>query len=156
MNVRDFSGREPRLRLEDYFNGGARAWGVFQDRFGRPRREFEVEIQSEWDGSRLTLTEDFTYDDGQTEQRVWRIATEGEFGYVAEADDMIGRARGEAHGNALNWNYRFRLPIGERSLAVRFDDWFFLNRDGVLVNRALVTKFGFAVGSMTIVFNERR
>ena len=34
MKPEDFAGTEPGLRIEDYFQGRTRAWGIFQDRFG--------------------------------------------------------------------------------------------------------------------------
>jgi hypothetical protein len=109
MKPEDFAGREPRLLIEDYFAGRTKAWGIFQDRFGNLRRQFEVEIDGTWDGEVLTLVEDFTYDDGETERRVWRIAKRGEHDYVGNADGVIGTAEGRAYGNAFNWRYNFAL-----------------------------------------------
>jgi len=90
MKPEDFAGREPALVIEDYFAGRTKAWGIFQDRFGQLRRQFEVEIQGDWDGKTLTLVEDFLYDDGETEQRVWRITKRGEHAYEGRADGVIG------------------------------------------------------------------
>jgi hypothetical protein len=39
-------------------------------------------------------------------------------------------------------------------LAVHFDDWMYLQPDGLLLNRAYVTKWGFAVGSVTLAFRK--
>ncbi len=146
----------PRLRLEDYFAGSTHAWGVFQDRFGRLRRQFEVAIDGAWDGRCLTLTEDFAYDDGASERRVWRIRPEGTDGYHGTAGEVIGAARGRVVGNELHWRYRFSLALGARRLAVTFDDRFFLQADGKLINRARVSKFGLLLGEATIVFAKPR
>ena len=35
MKIEDFAGTEPEFVLEDYFAGHTRAWGMFEDRFGR-------------------------------------------------------------------------------------------------------------------------
>jgi hypothetical protein len=142
----------PALRLEDYFAGTTRAWGVFQDRFGTLRRQFEVDIDGRWDGQTLTLTEDFRYDDGETESRVWSLRPDGETGYVGTTADAVGPARGTVDGNAFRWRYRFRLAIGAKRLTVAFDDRMFLQADGTLINRARVTKFGLLLGEATIVF----
>ena len=146
------SATRPVLRLEDYFAGHTRAWGVFQDRFGTLKRQFEVEIDGDWNGRELRLTEDFVYDDNQTERRVWRIRPEGSNGYCGTAGDVVGQARGRVVGNQLHWRYRFSLPIGARRLMVDFDDRMFLQPDGKLINRARVTKFGVLLGEATIVF----
>ena len=45
MKPEDFEGKEPRFVLEDFFEGKTKAWGMFHDRFGNLRREFEVDIR---------------------------------------------------------------------------------------------------------------
>ena len=154
MKPEDFAGREPTLLIEDYFAGRTKAWGMFQDRFGTVRRQFVVDIEGTWDGETLTLVEDFVYDDGETEQRIWRIKKRGEHGYVGEADGVIGTAEGEAYGNALYWTYDFALEVGESTWNVTFDDWMFLQPDGVLINRAEVSKFGIELGQVTLAFRK--
>jgi len=46
--------------------------------------------------------------------------------------------------------------IGGREIEVRFDDWMFLQEDGVVLNRATVTKFGIELGTATIFFQKER
>ena len=150
----DFAGREPRLLIEDYFAGKTQAWGIFEDRFGNLRRQFRVDIDGTWDGETLTLVEDFVYDDGETEQRVWYIEKRGAHGYEGRADGVIGIADGTAYGNALNWQYKFALRVGDSTLTVHFDDWLYLQDDRVLINRAEVTKFGLLIGEVTLLFHK--
>ena len=154
MKPEDFAGREPKLLIEDYFAGHTKAWGIFQDRFGRLRRQFEVDIEGTWEDGTLTLVEDFLYDVGETERRVWRITKSGEHQYEGRAEGVIGVAEGLAYGNALNWSYRFALEVGDDTWNVAFDDWLFLQSDGMLINRAEVTKFGFKLGEVTLVFRK--
>ena len=154
MKPEDFAGREPRLLLEEYFAGTTRAHGLFVDRFGDLRRQFVVDIEGTWDGETLTLVEDFFYDDGETEQRIWRIRKTGPHSYEGRADDVIGPASGKAYGNALNWRYQLALKVGGSTWNVTFDDWMFLQDDDVIINRAEVTKFGFKLGDVTIVFSK--
>ena len=154
MKPEDFAGHEPRFRIEEYFAGKTRAWGIFQDRFGTLRRQFVVDIDGSWDGEILTLVEDFVYDDGQREQRTWRIRKTGEHSYEGSADGVIGIAEGQSYGNVLKWTYRFALRVGDSSWNVSFDDWMFLQDDGVMINRAEVSKFGFQLGEVTIAFRK--
>jgi len=154
MKPEDFAGQEPRLLIEDYFAGKTQAWGIFQDRFGTLRRQFRVDIDGTWDGETLTLVEDFVYDDGETEQRIWRIKKLGEHGYEGRAEGVIGVAGGTAYGNALNWRYRFALKVGDSTWNVHFDDWLFLQDERVLINRAEVTKFGLLIGELTLMFHK--
>lgn len=154
MKPEDFAGQEPRFRIEEYFAGKTRAWGIFQDRFGKLRRQFVVDIDGSWDGETLTLVENFVYDDGETEQRVWTIRKTGDHSYEGRADGVIGMAEGKSYGNVLNWHYRFALPVGDSTWNVTFDDWMFLQQDGVMINRAEVTKFGIELGEVTIAFSK--
>ena len=154
MKPEDFAERQPRLLIEDYFAGKTRAWGIFQDRFGTLRRQFQVDIDGTWDGQTLTLVEDFLYDDGETEQRIWRIEKTGAHTYQGRAEGVIGIAEGAAYGNALNWRYRFALKVGDSTWNVHFDDWLFLQDDQVLINRADVTKFGLLIGEVTLLFHK--
>ena len=154
MKPSDFSKAEPLLRIEDYFVGQTRAWGIFEDRFGSLRRQFVVDIQGSWDGESLILDERFRYSDGETDRRVWTIKKIDEHRYEGRADDVIGTAIGESYGNALNWRYDMDLKIGEGTLRVHFNDWMFLQSSGVMVNRARVSKFGIAIGEVTLFFQK--
>ena len=154
MKVEDFAGSEPRLLIEDYFQGKTRAWGIFEDRFGKLRRQFVVDIEGTWDGRELILDEDFRFSDGETDRRVWRIVKQDDHRYEGRSEDIVGIATGESRGNAFNWTYVIDLKTGEDTLRVRFDDWMFLQPDGVLLNRARVTKWGIEVGEVTLVFKR--
>ncbi len=155
MKPEDFEGAEPHFRLETFFEGHTRAWGIFEDRFSNLRRQFTVDIDGTWDGETLTLVEDFVYEDGEEERRIWVIRPDGENGYTGEADGVIGPASGRAYGNAVNWRYDFDLVVGGRSFKVNFNDWMFLQPDGeTMINRAYVTKWGIRVGTASIFFRR--
>jgi hypothetical protein len=154
MDIEDFEGTTPELKLEEYFLGKTKAWGIFEDRFGNLRREFTVDIEGTWDGKTLTLVEDFLYADGETDQRIWKITKTAENTYVGEANDIIGKAQGRSVGKALNWSYDFMLKVGESEYKVRFDDWFYLQSKDVLINKADVSKFGIQLGRATIFFQR--
>lgn len=154
MSVNDLADTSPKLNLFDYFEGETRAWGIFQGRGGELKRQFVVDIRGEVEGDLLTLTEDFVYADGEVSQRIWRVKKTGQGRYTGTAADVVGEARGESAGSALNWRYTLQLPYGEGTVNVNFDDWMFLQPDGVLINRAKVKKFGFTVGEVTLVFKR--
>ncbi|MBK8210125.1 MAG: DUF3833 domain-containing protein [Rhodospirillales bacterium] len=154
MQPKDFAENKPRLVIEDYFAGETRAWGIFEDRFGDLRRQFVVDIAGSWNGRELVLDENFRYSDGETDQRIWRITKLDEHRYEGTADDVVGTASGVAYGNALNWRYDLDLKVGDGTWRVRFDDWMFLQPDGVLINRARVRKWGVEIGEVTIVFSK--
>jgi hypothetical protein len=152
--VQDYARERPELDLRRYFDGRLTAHGMFTDRSGAIVRRFTVAMLCRWEGERGTLEEDFSYSDGKTERRVWRLRRESASRYVGEADDVVGQAIGEAAGNVLRWTYTLRLPVDGRTWDVQFDDWMVLMDDRVLLNRATMSKFGVTLGEVTLSFHK--
>ncbi len=152
MNLNNFSNSKPTFTLEEYFLGRTEAWGLFHDRFGNLKRTFKVDIQGTLSEDILTLDEKFVYDDGELDQRIWKIKILGNKKYTGTADDVVGEALGESEGNALNWKYKLNLKVKDSTIQVDFDDWMFLQDRNILMNRAEVKKWGFTVGVVTITF----
>ncbi|SLN67960.1 DUF3833 domain-containing protein [Roseisalinus antarcticus] len=153
------SSRE--LELEEFFDGELVAHGQFQDIFGTVRRQFVVEIEGDWDGERLVLQEDFTYEDGATERRVWTLTKTGEETWEGTAPGVVGVAIGEEQGDRFNWRYTIDLPIPSadgptRTQRVTFDDWMWLQSDDRLFNRAYMQRYGVDIGDVSISFEKRR
>lgn len=155
VDVNSYRSEGPELRLEEYFNGTLDAWGMFQKRDGEVARRFRVVIDASWDGDRGIMDERFTYSDGSTQRRVWHLTKTGEGEYTGEADDVVGIARGRVAGNALHWVYTLRLPVDDKVYEVAFDDWMFLQEDGVMINRSVMKKFGLRLGEVTLFFRKR-
>jgi hypothetical protein len=148
----DYAGMKPVLDLKRYFDGELVAHGMFSDRSGKVVRRFVVTLKGSWQGDQGVLEEDFVYDDGQKERRVWRITQHGDGRYTGRADDVVGQADGQAAGNALNWRYTLRLPVDGSVYEVQFDDWMFLIDERVMLNRAVMSKWGFRLGEVTLAF----
>jgi hypothetical protein len=155
----DYAGQTPAFDLATYFNGEVTAHGVFTDRAGKVARRFTVQMVGRWTGDEGELDERFTYSDGKTERRVWRLkklaAPDGTLRYTGTADDVVGTATGEGAGNAFQWRYTLRLPVDGKVYEVQFDDWMFLVGDGVMINRAVMSKFGIRLGEVTLAFTKR-
>jgi Protein of unknown function (DUF3833) len=156
-----FDDKQPKLVLEDYFIGQTEATGVFEDRFTKLRRQFVVQITGSVDGNVLTLDERFVYDDGEKQQRIWKLTRTSPTTYEGRAGDVKGVAKGILNGNAFNFQYDIDLKVGvkkdgtAKTWKVHFNDWMFLQPNGVVINRAYVTRFGFDVGSVTIAFHKK-
>lgn len=155
VNVATYKAERPELRLEEYFNGTLDAWGMFQKRDGTVVKRFKVVIDASWTGNSGVLDERFTYSDGTTQRRVWNITRTAEGEYQGRADDVVGIANGQVSGNALRWIYTLELPVGEKIYHVDFDDWMYLQDDGILMNRSVMKKFGFRLGEVTLFFKKR-
>jgi hypothetical protein len=155
VEIDKYRSETPVLDLREYFNGTLEAHGIFQDRSGEVVKRFTVIIDASWQGEVGTLDERFTYSDGSTQRRVWTITRTGEGRYVGRADDVVGEARGEEAGNALRWRYVLALPVDGKVYNVDFDDWMFLMDDRVMLNRSVMSKWGFRLGEVTLSFYKR-
>jgi hypothetical protein len=148
----DYAAEKPVLDLKTYFNGPLVAHGIFTDRAGKVARRFTVQMTGTWQGKEGTLDERFTYSDGKTERRVWRLTDLGNGRWSGRADDVVGEAVGQSAGNALNWTYTLRLPVDGSVYEVQFDDWMYLMDERVMLNKAVMSKFGIRLGEVTLSF----
>jgi len=151
----DYAAEKPVLDLKTYFNGEMLAHGLFTDRSGKVVRRFTVQMTGSWEGKQGTLDERFTYSDGKTERRVWKLTDEGNGRWTGRAGDVVGVAEGQAAGNALNWRYTLSLPVDDKVYEVQFDDWMYLMDDKVMLNKAVMSKFGFRLGEVTLSFYKK-
>ena len=152
--VSDYAQQRPKLELDRYFNGRIRAHGIFQKRGGEVVRRFTVVMDCHWEGNQGVLDEAFTYSDGSTQRRVWRLTKHADGRYTGRADDVVGEAEGQESGNAFRWNYTLRLPVDGKEYDVQFDDWMFLVDERVMLNRATMSKFGITLGEVLLSFTK--
>ena len=151
----DYAAEKPVLDLKSYFSGDLVAHGLFTDRSGKVARRFVVQLTGTWNGNNGTLDERFSYSDGKTERRVWRLTDEGNGRWTGRADDVVGVAEGRSAGNALNWRYTLALPVDGSVYEVQFDDWMYLMDERVMLNKAVMSKFGVRVGEVTLSFDKK-
>jgi len=153
--ITDYAKETPLLDLRQYFNGTLDAYGVFLDRSGKVARRFTVVMNCSWNGADGVLDEDFVYSDGEKQKRVWRMKYLGEGRYSGTAGDVIGTALGQTSGNAFRWGYTLSLPVGDKVYEVQFDDWMYLMDDRVMLNKAVMSKFGITLGEVQLTFVKR-
>lgn len=153
--VQDYAKETPVLELRDYFNGTLDAYGIFTDRSGKVVKRFTVVMTCTWNGDAGVLDEAFSYSDGTTQRRIWRLTRHANGRYTGRADDVVGSAEGQQSGNAFNWTYTLALAVDGRVIDVQFDDWMYLLNDKVMLNKAAMRKWGFALGEVTLSFIKR-
>jgi len=153
--IQEYAAEKPVLELRDYFNGTLDAYGVFTDRSGKVVKRFTVVMECSWQGDAGVLDEAFTYSDGTTQRRIWRLTRHADGRYTGTADDVIGIANGQQQGNAFHWTYTLALPVEGRIIEVQFDDWMYLMNQRVMLNKAAMRKWGFGLGEVTLSFVKR-
>lgn len=156
-SIDDHAGQGPELEVEEFLSGSLTAHGIFQDLFGDVRRSFVVEIDGQWDAAAqtLTLNEDFVYEDGSTENRVWILTKTGDETWEATTEAALGVAEGVESGNAFNFSYTLDFVTGDGgSLRASVDDYLFQIDDQHMVNIGYVSKWGFDIGTVSIFFRR--
>ena len=154
MDVSVYAQEKPALVLEKYFDGKLIGHGVFMDRGGEVKRRFVVAITGTVKADTITLDEQFTWSDGVKDSRVWTLKRTNANQWRGTARDVVGIAEGNVAGNALNWRYVLALPVDGKTYHVNFDDWMVLVDEKVMINKAVLRKFGFRLGEVLISFTK--
>ena len=152
MKPTDFKDQKPRLIIEEYLTGNVKAYGILQNRSGKVTRQFTADLDGKWDGQQLILDEKFNWNDGEIQTRQWKINKIDEHNYVGTASDVVGTAKGFSYGPAFKFEYVLLVPVKGKEIKITFDDWIFKQDERVAINRATMTKFGFKVAELTVMF----
>jgi hypothetical protein len=150
----DYAAQRPVFDFKTYFDGTVLAHGMVSDRSGKVVRRFTVTMRCQWVGDAGTLEEQFVYDDGERQTRVWHVRKLVDGSMTGTADDVVGQASGASSGSAFNWRYTLRLPVGGNVYDVQFDDWMHLIDERTVLNRAVMSKFGVRVGEVLLSFSR--
>jgi hypothetical protein len=155
MRPESFAGAEPRFEPDKFFEGPTRSWGVIESRSGRPKSRFRTEMMGRWEGNDLVITQDFTFEDGHKQQRVWRMRRVDDHRYDATANDVVGVSHGQAYGNTFHWEYTLALRPGNPLANVRFKLRMYLQADGeTMINKVTISKLGIIVAQTTEHFHR--
>jgi hypothetical protein len=153
--IEDYAENRPILVAENFFSGELIASGIVKDRSGRVIRYFNAIIDASWEGGVGTLDEQFVFDDGEEQTRVWTLERTAAGTYIATAGDVIGESQMKVLGNSLFMQYVLRIPYGDGTIDVNVDDRMYLVSDTVLLNESVMSKWGFHVGQITLVIQKK-
>ncbi|MFC7052000.1 DUF3833 family protein [Hansschlegelia quercus] len=149
-------GEDPSAKpfvLEETFLGRGVGEGEFRNAVSGSARPFRVRFNGTRMRDGLTLAEDIAYADGEKERHVWRFTRTGSNTYEGRRDDVVGVAHGVVSGNTLRLSYDVKLKTGGSTAQVHFDDTLVLHAPGVVLNKAKVSKFGVAFGTVDIAIS---
>ena len=151
-----YAAEGPTLKLYEFFDGKTTAHGLVKDWRGNVTRRFNATIEGQFDKEgRGTLDEVFTWADGEIQTRTWQVWQTGTNTFEGTAGDVVGKATGEAYGNALHWKYvlAVKTPSGS-TINLTMDDRMYLLNDGTLMNMTGMYKFGIKVGEVVIFIQK--
>lgn len=138
--------------LERDFRGRSYAKGTFVNRITGAARPFDVELDGRWNGRSLVLVERFAFADGERDVKTWTFERVAPGRYVGRREDVVGTAEVFSDNGAVRLSYDVKLG----GATVRFEDVIEKRSDGVLVNRAIVSKFGVPLGTVDLAFARSR
>lgn len=157
MDITDFEGKTPALRLEQFFLGRLKGWGYTVGRFGGYQNAFKIDAQGHYDpgSSTLTMSEFYRFDDGHTDPLNWSILKKSDAEYEGFEASIDGSAKGEQRGNAFHWQYSRDVPNKDGDTTrFGFDDWFWLIEPDVLCASASITKLGVEVARLSAFYRK--
>lgn len=150
-----FVGAKPEFEPIQFFTGRTSSWGVFENRSGDPSRRFTTTCSGRLENGVLVLDQEFVYEDGERQQRHWRIRRTDAHHLEATANDVVGTGTGEVYGNAFRWEYTVALKPGNPLYNVHLKQWMYLQPDRrTMLNRGTVTKLGVEVAQVTEQFRH--
>ena len=149
-SVDDYQAREPAFAPEDFFNGALTAHGVVKDFSGTAIRHFSADIVGCWSDGVGTLDEDFVFDDGEQQKRIWTLTPNDDQTYIGTAGDVVGEGLARWQGNAMFLDYTLRIELEDGPIDVKIDDRMYRVSDNVVINESKMRKFGFGVGEILL------
>ena len=154
VKVTDYSELSPAFNVEEFFQGSLAAHGVVKDRSGKVIRTFNATIDASWEDGVGTLDEDFVFNDGEEQKRIWTLRPQPDGSYLGTAGDVTGEGILRQAGNAVFLDYVLQVPYRDGTIDLRVDDRMYLLTPDILINESTLNKFGFQVGELLLVIRR--
>jgi Protein of unknown function (DUF3833) len=151
----DYVGTRPKLDIRQYLNGNLEASGVLLNWRGAVASHFSVKMKGTWVNNIGTLEEDFIFNDGRKDRRVWTITFKDDVNFTAKAHDTVGEATGSQAQNIALMNYVLTVKRDNgATIDLTLDDRLFLLDEKTLINHTRMKKWGLTVGQLLISFTK--
>ncbi|MGB3313487.1 MAG: DUF3833 domain-containing protein [Albidovulum sp.] len=144
----DYASTGPAFSLKEHLSGSILSEGVIYGPTGRMTNTFVAEMVGEWDGDTGTLSEHFVYSNGVEQHRKWYLKLGPDNTFTATADDIVGEAQGIVSGATVMLRYKIVLPPESGGHTLTATDWMYLSRDGAIMNKSEMRKFGIKVAEL--------
>lgn len=141
-------------RPEHFFRGLTHCQGLLLDARGHPRRRLNGLFLGTPEDHGLTLQERLAFDDGELQERCWRIKRLDENHYRAYADELLGVARGCCHEDGFEWRYRLAVRAHGRQWRLSFRDWLFPLSPRRACNQVRMYWGPFPVGTLVLTLSK--
>lgn len=134
------------ITLDKAFSGKANGAGVFRVDLTGSERRFTARLDSRLQGDRLTVVEDFFYEDGEENRLTWVFDRTGDNRWTGRREDTVGEAVVVESGTEIRLSYVADFRSGDDVTRLGFEDVIYFGPDGRVINDAIVTRLGIPVG----------
>ncbi len=145
------------LTLVNAFTGRSTGTGLFQVWLTGDKRGFTARLNGQVTGKlgarRLTVVEDFVYDDGDQNRLTWVFdevgaGENGNVRWTGKREDTVGQAEVIEENGVIRLTYTadFASPSGTTRLG--FSDVIYDAGGGLIINDAIVTRWGLPVAKV--------
>ena len=147
--------RQTPLDLSAFLHGALEIDGRFSLLSGLVTQEFIGTATGMWCDGTLVLDESFSYDNGRSEQRTWRLTFAPGGTFTSTCADVVGAGAGLATEHGYTHTYLFRLPIGRNGLVARIVETYEPISKERVHHTANLCKWGVPFGTITMLFVRR-
>ena len=133
------------ITLDQAFAGRAEGAGVFRVDLTGDERRFRARLAGRLDGDRLTVVEDFIYDDGEENRLTWVFDRAGPGRWTGRREDTVGVAEVVETGTEIRLSYTADFQSEGEVTRLGFEDVIYFGPEGRVINDAVVTRWGLPV-----------
>lgn len=139
-------GARAPITLERAFVGRKIGAGLFRVDITGDERRFTARLNGRLEGDRLTVVEDFFYDDGEENRLTWVFDRAGPGRWTGRREDTVGVAEVVELGDEIRLSYTVDFAANGDVTRLGFEDVIYFAPDGRVINDAVVTRLGIPVG----------
>ena len=137
------------VTLDEAFRGTALGHGRFKSSLIGLDRGFTITTRGRQSGGVLILDQQFRFDDGETDRRIWRFRRVGPNAWAGTRKDVIGEAKVSVDEDTITMTYNVLVPRKDGSkLTLHFEDRISRIDGRTLLNKAVIYTLGIPVGSV--------
>lgn len=133
------------VTLESAFLGRKTGRGLFRVDLTGDERRFTARLNGTLRGDRLTVVEDFVYDDGQADRLTWVFDRAGPGRWTGRREDTVGLAEVIETGTEIRLTYTADFVSPQGVTRLDFADVIYRRPDGRIINDAVVRRWGLPV-----------
>lgn len=148
QSPKNYAETGPQFDLKTHLSGEMLSEGLIFGPNGKMTNSFVAKMVGTWDGDTGTLTEEFTYSNGKTQNRKWYLKLGPNNTFTATADDLVGEGQGVVSGSTVRLSYEIILPQDAGGHTLQATDWMYLTADGAIINKSEMRKFGLKVAEL--------